>query len=312
MKKSEDEARAAWLKERRKGIGGSDIAAICGLSPWATPFDVYLSKTGMLPDEQDKDWLYWGRVLENVIADEYAKQQNVKIRKIKNIIRHKKYSHRAASIDRAIIANDRGKGILECKTANTFMGSEWGHEDSENIPVWYKAQIQWYLGVTGWNYADVAVLIGGQIFKTYQFEPDRELILEMFEMADDFWYNHVVRLIPPPLETVSDVVKAYPFDDGGSVVTSQEVADARQRLSEIKKIESSLAEEKKRLQFRVEEWMGQSSTLIGVDGKKLATWKRQESTRVDVNKLRKQFPDVYKQVIKTTDSRVLRITGAKK
>jgi predicted phage-related endonuclease len=36
--------RADWLEWRRGGIGGSDVAAILGVSPWRTEFDVWASK----------------------------------------------------------------------------------------------------------------------------------------------------------------------------------------------------------------------------------------------------------------------------
>lgn len=40
-----------WLQYRRRGIGGSDIAAICGISKWRIPMHVYLEKLGESPDQ---------------------------------------------------------------------------------------------------------------------------------------------------------------------------------------------------------------------------------------------------------------------
>ena len=34
----------AWAKARRRGIGGSEIAAVCGLSRWRSPLEVWLRK----------------------------------------------------------------------------------------------------------------------------------------------------------------------------------------------------------------------------------------------------------------------------
>ena len=64
--------REEWLNERRSGIGGSDAAAVMGLNPWKSPLDVYLDKTGQLMESPDNPALYWGRVLEEVVAREYS------------------------------------------------------------------------------------------------------------------------------------------------------------------------------------------------------------------------------------------------
>lgn len=49
--------RADWLKLRRRGIGGSDVAAIIGISKWRTPLDIYNDKTeeGEPADDQEED-----------------------------------------------------------------------------------------------------------------------------------------------------------------------------------------------------------------------------------------------------------------
>ena len=49
-------SRDAWLAARRSGIGGSDIAAICGLSPYQTPYDVWLDKLGQWETVARLDW----------------------------------------------------------------------------------------------------------------------------------------------------------------------------------------------------------------------------------------------------------------
>ena len=56
--------RAAWLRMRSGGIGGSDAAVIAGLSPWKSPYELYLEKTGeaAAPDLSDNERVYWGTV----------------------------------------------------------------------------------------------------------------------------------------------------------------------------------------------------------------------------------------------------------
>jgi len=106
------------LLERRKGIGGSDVAAILGLSQWKTPIDVYNEKVNNeYPIATPR--MRWGIRLENAIATEYKEQTGRKIRKCHKIIRHKKYPFLLGNIDRVIISgNGYGPGILEIKTAS--------------------------------------------------------------------------------------------------------------------------------------------------------------------------------------------------
>ena len=56
-----NEQRAAWLKGRRTGIGGSDVAAVLGLNPWKTPLDVWNDKLGISEDKEMSEPAYWGR-----------------------------------------------------------------------------------------------------------------------------------------------------------------------------------------------------------------------------------------------------------
>lgn len=70
----ETSSRSKWLEARRAGIGASDIAAIMGISPWSTPFQVWASKVAEIPEDEGSEQMKWGRILENVILDEWAKE----------------------------------------------------------------------------------------------------------------------------------------------------------------------------------------------------------------------------------------------
>src|SRR5690606_28440496 len=92
-----------WLGVRRKGIGGSEIAAIAGLSPFETPLSVYLRKIGELPDKEETEAMYWGSVLENVIAEEYKRRHpEVRVRRVNAVLQHPEVPYFLANIDREI------------------------------------------------------------------------------------------------------------------------------------------------------------------------------------------------------------------
>lgn len=63
-----------WHEQRRAGIGGSDVAALLGLSKWKSPYQLFLEKTGNAPPQEDNEAMYWGRMLEPVIRDAYEEK----------------------------------------------------------------------------------------------------------------------------------------------------------------------------------------------------------------------------------------------
>ena len=54
---TENLSRDEWLKWRRRGIGGSDAAAVLGISPFRTARDLYYDKMGIVVDTDDTNWV---------------------------------------------------------------------------------------------------------------------------------------------------------------------------------------------------------------------------------------------------------------
>lgn len=157
-----EDARQEWLQSRRLGIGGSDVAAILGLSKYSSPYQLWLDKTGRSElEDSTSEPAYWGNMLEDIVAKEYAKRNGVKVQRVNATIAHPEHDWMRANIDRAIInpeisGNVRIKDgklttdrILECKTANQYLAKLWGDEQSEQVPDYYLTQVQWYMGITG-------------------------------------------------------------------------------------------------------------------------------------------------------------------
>src|SRR5690606_6883149 len=84
-----DLARSEWLRIRSRGIGGSEIAAIAGVSPWDTPLSVYLRKIGELPEKEATSATYWGSILEPVVADEYKRRHpGYRVERVNAVLQH--------------------------------------------------------------------------------------------------------------------------------------------------------------------------------------------------------------------------------
>lgn len=209
-----------WLQLRQTGIGGSDISAIMGENPYKTAYDVYQEKTNPVSEEMS-EYAYWGITLEDTIAKEYAKRNNVKVQRVNYMLRHSEHEFAIANIDRAIINPEIAgkvsikKGtlttdkILEIKTASEYIKNNWGEENTDHIPDHYNLQCQWYMGITGIQECDLALLIGGNKFRQYTIKFDPELFAIMIEIAQDFWENNVLARVEPTPTTLANAKQKY-------------------------------------------------------------------------------------------------------
>ena len=124
-----NEQREAFLAERMKGIGGSDVAAILGLSKWSTPYDVWQSKLGLADPTPDNDAMKWGRLLEPVVRQAYAERTGLAVAVPSDPLVMPGYDFARANLD-GIREDGR---IVEIKTARYADG--WGDEGSDEVPV---------------------------------------------------------------------------------------------------------------------------------------------------------------------------------
>ncbi|WP_028208847.1 YqaJ viral recombinase family nuclease [Paraburkholderia nodosa] len=197
---TKDLSRNDWLEVRKNGIGGSDAAAAVGLSPYMSPLELWLIKTGRdanlpRPDPQDtSEPVYWGSLLEPIVAASYTKQTRNRVRRINAVLQHPTVPFMLANIDREVVGN-RDVQLLECKTAGEFGTRLW----RDGVPEYVQLQVQHQLAVTGKSAADVAVLICGQKLEVYRVVRDDALIARLIELEAAFW-RFVETDTPPPAD----------------------------------------------------------------------------------------------------------------
>lgn len=182
-------------KLRKNGIGGSDIGIILGLNPYKDIYELYIDKTEDLPEDELSPSLEWGNLLEDVIASKYANINECNLTKCQTVF-HPNYPFLFANPDFLIEGQKKG---LEIKTANARMDKDWGESGSNIIPPYYYSQIAHYMMVLDYDSWDLAVLIGGQDFRVYSFERDKEVDKLIIEKATEFWEENVLKRVPPPL-----------------------------------------------------------------------------------------------------------------
>ncbi len=164
--KTQDLARDEWLAVRKQGIGSSDAASAVGLNPYKSQLELWLEKTDQdaelpKPDPNDETSpMYWGTLLEPIVAAHYTKRTGHKVRRVNAVLQHPHHPWMLANIDREVIGASDVQ-ILECKTAGMNGAKLW----RDGVPEYVQLQVQHQLGVTGKRAADVAVLICGNELK---------------------------------------------------------------------------------------------------------------------------------------------------
>lgn len=193
-------SREDWLEVRKNGIGGSDAAAAVGLSPYMSPLELWLIKTGHdanlpRPDPRDtSEPIYWGTLLEPIVSAAYTAQTGNRVRKINAVLRHPTIPWMIANVDREVVGC-RDVQLLECKTAGEFGARLW----RDGVPEYVQLQVQHQLAVTGRQAADVAVLICGQKLEVHRVARDDALIARLIELEAAFW-RFVETDTPPPAD----------------------------------------------------------------------------------------------------------------
>lgn len=283
-------AREEWLKARQTGIGGTDIGAIIGVSKFATAVDVWQRKLGTAPDKETTEAMYWGTVLEDVVAHEYQRRNGVKVQRVKDMLRHPEHNWMLANIDRGIVCPEisgtvRWKNgrlttrkLLEVKTANAFAASEWGEEGSDELPLTYNAQSQWYMGVTGAEECAFAVLIGGSDYREYLVKRDDELIEHLIEQGRRFWFDHVLTGVAPDPVNAEDLAKLYPKHEKPTVEAGDDEHAAYLRLLGVRKEIAELTEIEEELVFSLKKRM-EDNAVLAWNGSTLATWKANKDSK---------------------------------
>ncbi|BBE08606.1 Putative phage-related protein [Mycoavidus cysteinexigens] len=292
--------RKAFLAARRTGIGGSDIGAILGISPFSTAVDVYLAKTEPPPADEPTEYLYWGHAVEPIIIQRFSEEHGIEIIQPDTIARHPEHEWMVANLD-GMIPGER-PGVLEIKNVNTFSAKAWGLEGSDDVPLTYVAQVAWYMAVKNYDYAVIAALFGGNEYREFRIERDHELEAILIDAGREFWFKHVLPQIAPEAKTLSDVASLFKRDDGRVLEADDALLDLYTQLKSAKAQAKHVVGNIELLETKIKARMGESATLR-YQGQPLATWKTQASQRVDIKAFEQAHPELCQQFRKTSESR---------
>ncbi len=264
-----------WLEARRKGLGGSDIAALLGVSKWGSPLTLWADKTGKAAEVSmaDKEYIEWGNRLEGPILEAYWERVQRVEHALIGVDSNDTYDvqvydhggdhkwmftnleHPWALATPDALINEyhalpwedhadyqfQGQGVLEVKTTNAFAAKDW----DDGPPPYYEVQGQHYLLVTGLQWCSFAVLIGGQELRVFDM-PRKDIVIDkIIEVGSYFWEKNVLADVPPKATGVGPeaqmIAHLYPSDSGESVNLGE---DGQMQVAVIRKAETYLAKMK--------------------------------------------------------------------
>ena len=299
--------RAEWLARRRQGIGGSDVAAILGVSKWKTPRDIWLSKIDTSVEFEDRQTLQQliGTALESHVLRLYSNQTGRTVRRSHQLHVDPDHPMLIANLD----ARTAGR-LIEIKTARN--DDDWGDPGSDDVPQDYWLQVQHYLQVTRVPVCDVAVLFLNQsepdvaVYEIPRSDQYAEVVAELV----DWWGRHVEGRSEPAPTTSSDCGRRWPRSNGGEAIATHECLIAIEELRGLKAALKAMEDRKDQLETVIKSTMGEAEKLHQ-SGTVLATWKSSETSRLDTKLVRERYPEAARECTVVNSVRRFLLKGEK-
>jgi len=283
--------REEWLEHRGRGIGGSDspVIVLGNDHPFKTPYELWQEKMGQGSYTEETPDMKRGKVLEPIAADIYKAKTGRNVRRVNRILQHPEIPCMLANVDREIVGNDRGPGILEIKCPR---GRTFSKIKREGLPAYYYIQLQHYLSVTGRSWGSFAIFSADSWeLLWFDVEADRGVIFSLEAEIPHWWENYVVKEQPPQDSTVDIDLP----DAGGDVVKTEtpdwyfavrEYVEAKALADEAKELVS----EKK---MTITDLMKQYDADVVEGAGARVYWKQQKGRKsFDWKKFQKDNPDM--------------------
>lgn len=314
--------------DRTRFLGGSDVAAVMGLSPWETPVELWQEKCGLRPpsteiDHERERRFRRGHKLEPFIREmviEKLQDQGMRVELLACNERYQDatYPFLACEIDfelrlwgeavvgEHVLSFDGADVNADAKSVSGFARMKWGVERNTDVPIEYACQFMHGLGIRSRQVCLVAALRSFDDVDIYWTEADADVIAAMRARCVEFWTQHVLPRVPPDPLNFSDVKILWPREDGSRREADEALAAKvdKLRLLRARQALDKIAEEG--LCFEVGRAIEPAAELA-YKGRVIATWKSQGDTRLDQKAIREEEPDLFVRFCRTKTIRVLRL-----
>ena len=328
---TEDLTREEWLDWRRRGIGGSDVSAIIGISPFRTARDTYYDKLGIAAvEENEGNWvaMEMGHLLEDLVAKIFERKTGLKIYQIKKMFRHPLYPFMLADVDYFITMPDGTKAILEIKTTNYNAKDHWWKDGRETVPAYYEAQGRHYMAVMDMDRVFFCCLYGNTEDETIIREIRRDVAYEeeMIFLEQEFWDRHVQKQVPPPYLEDGDVILASARQycgradkDADAIVLNGVMPSTLMRYMELQEQKKQSDKYSKKLEADIQRLKAILAAEMGTSCKAVCdmggsrytlTYNPVRKMMVDKDnlmRLKLQYPEIYEQFVTVSEFRTFHV-----
>lgn len=302
--------RDEWLKQRSKGLGGSDAGAVMGLNPYKSAYTLWAEKTGLVSSYvPENEAIRLGNDLEEYVAKRFAEQTGKKVRRSKYCYQSKEYPFMRANVDREIVGEN---AVLECKTANPFKDADYSQDV---IPPHYYCQCLHYIATRHLDRVYLAVLVFQKGFYIYVIDRKdpgvEEDIQALIQTENEFW-THVMSGEPPQVDgsdSTTNTLKQLHQNEETTALDLCDYDDKLDEIQELKERQKRLKDRQKTLENEIKEALqnydfGQSS-IYNVSAKITVT------NRFDTERFKKEKSDIYEAYKKESQTQTLRISKRK-
>lgn len=281
------------LKLRMQGIGGSEIAAIAGLNPYATALDVYRAKVEGYVFETTSH-MERGIFLEEGYARWYAHRTGSTLRET-GTLRHPTFSRVLCTPDRLATTSSGAELDVSIKAPGRFAQAQWGEPGTDEIPDAYNCQVQWELLVleplNGIRVAHVVAPIEDDL-GIYTVAADPELQGYLLELAQRFWRDHVETKTPPPVDGTESSTRwlaaRYPTHQTPLMIATQEGEQLIARFAKARIAREKAELEEETAKNALKALIGEAEGMKGTNG--CITWKAAKgSLKTDWEALAKEL-----------------------
>lgn len=296
--KVKDMPREKWLQWRRKGIGGSDAAAIIGMSPFSSAYKVFLDKTGKLPEAEQTESMRMGNDLEEYAAQRFTEATGLTVYKPDYMYQNPEHPCMLADFDRLIVGEDAG---LECKVVSPYSKNDY---ESGNIPQHFYVQCQHYMAVSGFSHWHLAVVVLGVGFYHYCIRRNDDDIELLIKREESFWNDNVIaKEAPPPdgSDATTDAIGTSFADDNGAEIALFDSEETASMILALKAEETARKKQLQQAENTIKAQMEEAATAY-IPGYKV-TWKSTTRKTFDSKKFREDYPDLYDEYLRETTTR---------
>ena len=290
---------------RRAFLGATDVAAVVGVSPYRTPLQVWLEKTGHAPATEPSPAMKRGVRFEPIVADMYTEATGRPTMAAERVV-HPRFDYLTAAPDRVACGEDAAPCYVELKTHSPWLRDGYGPEGTDAVPDHEYVQVTWQLHVglqardIEADHADIAVLFGTDDFGVWRVQYNAELGEALETRARRFWEEHVLPEVPPE-PTAADVDfmrRVYPLHTERVMRADEQLESLINALRVARAELAQQEEEVNALTATIQAAMGDAAVLESSHGK--ITWRTSKPTirrTCDFDALKAAAPDLYARVV---------------